>query len=121
MNKTQIKKLAEKSFRNHNLDEKTIKAVASKLKRSELKEYLNQLYAAESKQTVKVFIPTESEDNLKELYKSFKKIYPNKKILVAVDPNLLLGIRIENEDNIYELSLRHVLEDLVEYIKQKHD
>jgi len=39
------------------------------------------------------------------------KIYPNKKIFIQVDDSLISGIRITEYDNIYELSLKDILEN----------
>jgi F0F1-type ATP synthase delta subunit len=121
MTKNQIKKIAEKSFTNKNLNEAVVKGVAKRLKRSELKLYLKELYALENKKTVKVYLPTDNQENLKELYSIFKKIYPDKKIAIGVDTSLILGIRVENEDDIYELSLKNVFGNLIEHVGQAYD
>ena len=46
----------------------------------------------------------------------FTRIYPNKKIIVKIDPELITGIKVADYDNEYELSLQGMLEDSIEYI-----
>lgn len=121
MNKTQIKKLAEKSFRNKDLDEKFVKDAAKRLKRSELKTYLRELYSLENKKTIKVFLPNDDQGNAKMVYQVFRKMYSNKKILIEIDPTLIAGIRIQNNDNIYELSFKSLFSNLLTSIEQKYD
>jgi hypothetical protein len=121
MIKNKIKKIAEKSFKNKKLDDKIVIEMAKRFKRSELKEYLRELYAMENKNTVKVFLPSDDEENIKQVYSTLRKMYKDKKIVVEIDPSLLVGIRVENEDNIYELSLKNIFTDFVSFVEHKHD
>jgi len=121
MNNKKIELIVKRSFIRDNLNEVFVKRVSRKLKRSELKEYLKQIKTTLNKKIVKVYIPDAQEFNSPALYNTFRKIYPMKKIMIEIDPKLMLGIRIENEDNVYELSLQNTFDDLLDFVKERYD
>ena len=102
-----IKKLAEESYLNGNLDKKKVSRIEKLLKKQYLKAYIKDLKTIEAKKTVKITVPDET--GLNEKRRIFSKIYPGKRIVFSLDPGLLTGIRVEEFDNLYELSLRNVL------------
>jgi hypothetical protein len=51
----------------------------------------------------------------------FKEIFPDKKLFVEKDPDLILGVKVTDNDNVYEFNLRNTLEKMVEYIEQNYD
>ncbi len=108
MKKNLIKKLADKSYSRGNLDVGKISKIASILKRDELKVYIRSIKTLEAKKTVVVTVSNESDTD--ELKNHFVKLFPNKKITIQVDESLLSGIRIVDYDNVYELSLKDILE-----------
>lgn len=111
MKKVLIKKLADESFNKNNLDEKKVARIAKALKREDLKVYIKDLKNIEAKNTVKVTIP--ASRGISEMKAYFSKIYPNKKIVVQVDDSLLTGIKVVDYDNVYELSLKGLLESAI--------
>jgi F0F1-type ATP synthase delta subunit len=108
MKKNVIKKLAEQSFKKDNLDEKLVMKVAKNLKREDLKVYIKDLKNISAQKTVTVTIP--SSKGASDMKKYFDKIYPGKRIVFKVDESLLTGIKVVDYDNVYELSLKGVLE-----------
>ena len=108
MKKNIIKKLAEESFTKNELDEKTVMKVAKVLKREDLKVYIKDLKNMEAKKTVTVTIP--SSKGAGDMKKYFDRIYPGKRIVFKVDESLLTGIKVVDYDNVYELSLKGLLE-----------
>lgn len=103
-----IKKLAEESFSKNNLDEKIVMKVAKTLKREDLKVYIKDLKNMDTQRTVTVTIPSSAGVNDMKNY--FSKMYPGKRIVFRVDESLLTGIKIVDYDNVYELSLKRLLE-----------
>jgi len=103
-----IKKLAKASYTKDKLDEIKVNKIAKNLKNKDLKVYVKDIKTLESKKTVTVTLP--SDDSLKEIRNHFIKIYPDKKLVFAIDPALLTGLRVVDYDNEYELSLRGFLE-----------
>ncbi len=114
MKKNIIKKLAKASYTKEEMDKNKIEKVTKHLKRSEVKEYIRDLKAIENKRTVTITIP--QDKGISEIKQMFTRIYPNKKIIVKIDPELITGIKVADYDNEYELSLQGMLEDSIEYI-----
>jgi len=111
MKKNLIKKLAEESYTKNSLDHDKIEKIAKNLKRDDLKVYIKSLKSIDSKKTVTITLP--SEEGLREIKDKFLKLYPDKKIIIAIDPSLLAGIRVVDFDNEYELSLKGFLESSI--------
>ena len=111
MKKNTIKKLAEYSYTKNGLDRDKIAKITKKLKREDLKVYIKDLKTIEAKKTVTITLP--SDDGVREIKDHFTKIYPDKRLIFAIDPSLLSGVRIVDYDNEYELSLKGFLENSV--------
>lgn len=117
MKKKLIKKLAEAGYSKNQLDKGNVARIAKVLKRQDLKVFIKDLKTLEAKHTVTVTIP--KEEGLTDLRSYFTKIYPGKRIAFNIDSSLLTGIRVEDYDNVYELSLKSFLEQAVK--EQKYD
>ncbi len=111
MTKQIIKKMAESSYTNDELDEKKVDKIAKNLKKSDLKIYIKDLKIMEMKKTVTVSVPT--QDGMNEMKTYFTRIYPGKRIVFNVDESLITGIRVVDYDNVYELSLKGFLEQSI--------
>ncbi len=109
MTKNYIKKLALISYTRGRLDNEKISRITKSLKRGNLKVYIKNLKAIESRNRVTITVPDEQGLNEKRHYLS--KIFPNKKLVFSIDSSLLTGIRIVDSDNEYELSLKSFLEN----------
>lgn len=114
MTKKNLKLLAQKSFKGNYMDPKKIKKIASLLKRSELRNYLNFLRLQDLQKKITVITP----EAAKGLQKTLSKMYPNRRINYAEDPSIILGIKVIDNDTIYELDLKDTLNSLKDYIKQ---
>lgn len=113
MTKKQISILAQKSFRNKELDSKKVKLFTAKMKRKELRGYIREIKSIDSQNKVKVFVP-----NLKVFNKNYVspllKHYKGKKIVYGEDPSLIVGIKLVDNDLIYDFNLKNSLENLTE-------
>ena len=116
MNKRKVIHLALKSYDGDSLDEKTVNYISSLLSRSDLKKYINELKKLENN---KKLIVSTSYENLDT--KSLMKIFPNKRLIIRKDPSLLLGIKIIDNDMVYEFSLENSLDKIISYIKENYD
>jgi F0F1-type ATP synthase delta subunit len=116
MKKNVLKKLAIASYTENELDEKKVSRISKSLNRADLKDYINDLKNIENKRTVTVTIPNEEESS--KIKQMFAKIYPNKRIVVKIDEELITGIKVVDYDNVYELSLKGYLENSLDYLKQ---
>jgi F0F1-type ATP synthase delta subunit len=114
MIKKQIKQLAMASFTKDNLDEIKTNKIGKLLTRSNLKLYIKYLKALEKNKTV--FVYTSDNSQRTELSNKIKEMYPNKNIVYKVDNSLIAGIKIIENDNIYEFNIKNTLDNLVSYI-----
>lgn len=118
MIKKQIKNLVLQSYTNDTLDEKKVYAIFGLLRRREFKQYLNKLKQYEKQKSLIVtvaHIPTKDEQN------KIKAMFKDKKIIYIINPSLIVGTKIINDDLVYELSLKNVLEDLVSHVSKTYD
>lgn len=115
MNKNQLENLVTLSYTGDSLDEKTVLAVADKLKRKDLKRYIKELRRSEAKNSVIITLPFQADEGDR---KRFEDIFTGKRILFNVDQSLLMGVSIINNDIIYNLSLKDALEKVVSYMSK---
>lgn len=109
----QIKLLAVKSFTRNELDPKKTKFFSAKMKRKDLRNYIREIKAIDDKNKVTIVVP-----EMKNLNKSnisvLLKHYKGKKIIYSEDPNLLVGIKVIDNDLIYDFNLKNSLESVLE-------
>lgn len=111
-----IQNLVLKSYTEGELDKSKAAKIASTLSRSELKNYIRGLKNFESERTVTIIVPSVKMINKDELEVQFGEAFPGKKIVIKTDPELIVGLKIINNDLIYELSLKDTLDSLKEYL-----
>src|SRR3989344_2027619 len=105
MNSKNIKNLILASYRNSNLDQKKVNKIASLESKSDLKKYINGLKLAEKKKNLIVSSPINNQD-----LRKFQNLFPNKRVILKKDPSLMLGVKIVDNDIVYEFTLRNSLD-----------
>lgn len=116
--KKRIEKLAQQSYQSGKLDLETVNLISSYLSRKQLKIYIKALKRIEQMQTVNIDVPSDNE----ELYQLLlKDKFAGKNIIVKHDPELLLGIKIRENDTIYEFSLKNALENIYTHVQETYD
>ncbi len=113
MTKKLLKQLIQESYKNGQLDEKQVFAIADLLTREELKEYIKFLRAAEKKRTIYIESAKITDDLM-----LLKDIFPKKRIIFKENPSLLAGIRIINNDDIFNFNVLKNLNDIIEFVEQ---
>jgi hypothetical protein len=116
MNSKKIDKLISASYKENDLDQKTVNKIASLIGRADLKKYINGLKLVENKKSLIISSPANNQD-----LKSFEKLFPHKKIVLRKDPSLMLGVRVVDNDLVYEFTLRNSLDKILNYIEQNYD
>jgi len=112
MTKKQIKSLALASFTKNNLDLKKVKRFTSKMTIRDLREYVKYIKAFDLQKKVYVLVPNLSEIDKPKMQKEFTKLFPNKKIIYKEDPEIILGIRVVNNDKVYDFNLQNSFENM---------
>lgn len=115
MTRKQIKKLINASYINNNLDSTRVNRISKRLTKTELKLFIKLLKNYEKSKTLTLFVSSISEAN--EITKEIKKIYSDKNIVVREDKSLIAGIRIIDNDTIYDANIKNSLNEMVSYIK----
>lgn len=117
MNRQTLKQLVIGSYSNGDLDAKKVNKIADLLTKNELRLYIKALKNWEKQNMITIEIPQDGGFSLDEL----QDVFPDKKLVVNVDPSLLLGMRLTDNDDLYEMSLRNSLEKITEHIKEQYD
>lgn len=116
LDKKFLKQLVEISFRANEFNQPVVEKISSHLSRNELKKYVDELKKEDRKRTVIVEVPTkDGELHLDQI----QSLFPNKKILFRKDTSLILGMRIIDDDIVYEFDLKDSLENMRSYIEDK--
>jgi len=110
MKKKRIKELVTISYSGEQLDEKTVQLISDKLNRSILKQYISMLKAEEKRKMV--FVTTPKPLAKKELEK-ISSFFPKKRIIEQIDPAMIAGIKIVENDNAYEMDLNQTFHDII--------
>lgn len=118
MTKKQLGWLVFKSYHKNALDPKKIKAIAKVLKRRELKQYIKALKAQENKISVNISLPYHPKNKEEGI---FRKLFPDKKLIYNLDPSLILGLKIINNDEVFEMSLEDNFNRLLSHLGGEND
>lgn len=121
MTKKYIKKLALASYTKNELDSKKVKRVSGLLTRNNLKQYIKELKSLENQKTITILTPSVSKAAQNNIKKKFAKIYADKKVIIDNDQSLILGLKVIDNDLIYDLSLRNTLDNLSMHINEQYD
>jgi hypothetical protein len=114
MDKKKIDKLIKISYKN--IDEEKVEEIGPLLSKADLKRYIQRLKSAENENNLIISSPI---DNQYE--KRFQKLFPNRKIVFIKDPSLILGVKIVDNDKIYDFTLKDSFEKIINYIEQNYD
>ncbi len=111
-----IKMLVLASYIDKKLDPDRINKIVKLLTRKDLKVYIKLLKNYEKQNTVIVSLPFLYNDK-----KKFSKIFKGKKIIYKEDTSLMTGVKIVNNDIVYEYDLKNTLEDIATHIALTYD
>ncbi len=105
-----IKKLAQESFANNKLDENRVKIISNKLKRKDLRSYLRVLKILDRESTLYVSMPITDDASVQN---TLQIRFPNKKIVYTLNKDLLAGVKIVDNDLLYDFTLQGKIERLI--------
>lgn len=116
MTQREIKALVAASYKKDQLDEPTVTRIVKVLNRKDFKAYLRALKLEEQKRKVYIALPSKSVYNTSK--KSLEKIFEKKELIFQEDPTLLLGMKVVDNDTVYDMSLKNRLERIKEGVNQ---
>lgn len=111
--KKELKKLALSSFSGNDIDVKKVKRIAGVLSRRELRQYAKLLKLIDSQKKVRVIISSKAD---KTLQSKISKMFVDKRVIFEEDPSLLLGVKIVNNDVLYDFNLKNELNEMKEFV-----
>lgn len=115
MDKKIVAKLVEVSYNNGRLDEARVNRIVKILNRKDLSVYLKALKRQENR--LNVFI--DHSFNLSALDQEILiKLFPEKTVYFRKDPGLVWGIRILEDDKVYNLNMKSALEQMSIYLNK---
>lgn len=116
MNKKTLKQLVLSSYTKGKLDPKLVSSIADKLNRNMVKLYIKGLKNQEKQTSVFIDMPFPPKESDR---KTFKKLFPRKKIIYTVDPSLLLGIKITDNDMVHQANVKNTLYTILETMEEE--
>jgi len=120
MTKKQIDQLVFQSYTRDDLDLKKIQRYIVGLSRRDIKRFIRAVRNFEKKQSVEVIMPSENyRQSVNE--KVIKALFSKRNIRYAIDPTIIAGARIINDDIVYDFNLKNTLEAILENIEKQYD
>lgn len=115
MNSKKIDELVGVSYKH--LDKKKVNTIASLISTSDLKKYIKKLKSVEKESTLTI---SSSSPIIKQDLKKILKLFPHKKFVLEKDPSLMLGMRITDNDIVYDFTLKNSLDKILSYVEQNY-
>jgi F0F1-type ATP synthase delta subunit len=111
--KKKLKTLVEQSYKDGKLDEETVAYVSDRLNRNHLKQYINLLKSEENKKIILVTTPKPLTADDK---KKISALFPKKQIVENIDPAMISGIKLVENDEEYEFNLNQTFHDIIRFV-----
>jgi F0F1-type ATP synthase delta subunit len=111
--KKKLEELVQASYQDGKLDEVTVKRIADKLNRHMLKLYISLIKQAEKKKVVFVTTPKPLSGTDREKLKS---LFPKKKIIEEIDPSMIGGIKVVENDEAFDMDLNRTFHDIIRFV-----
>ena len=118
MTKRDIRQLVVASYTRNRLDEKKVEKIANLLSKNDLKAYIRGLKLEEQKHKIYLALPTKTVYN--KAKKEFEKVFEGKEIVFTEDPSLLWGLRVLDNDMLYEVSLAEKINQVAQSVEENY-
>ena len=89
--------------------------IADHMNRQTLKQYINMLKQEEKRKQVMITSPKALTEQDK---KTLGELFPKKKIIYVLDPEMINGIQIADNDKEYELNLNRTFHDIINHLSK---
>lgn len=118
INKKLLKKLIIASYSNGELNKIAVAKISDKMDRALLKQYIKALKASEKIKNVYIESPF---SNGKKVVEMFRGSFPGRIIKPIRNSSLIAGVKINYNDDVYEISLKNNLDNILNNIEQDND
>jgi F0F1-type ATP synthase delta subunit len=113
--KKKIQQLVAQSYKGEQLDSETVAMLSDHMNRQTLKQYISMLKQEEKKKQVIITSPKSLNDKDKKV---LQELFPKKKIVYILDPEMINGIQITDNDREYELNLNRTFHDIIDHLSE---
>ena len=113
--KKKLQELVGESYKGEELDGKTVEMLADHMNRQTLKQYISLLKQNEKKKQVMITSPKSLKEADK---KTLQGLFPKKKIIYVMDPEMINGIQITDNDKEYEVNLNRTFHDIIDHLSK---
>lgn len=108
-----LKQLVTYSYTNGQLDQATVETIADHLDRKTLKEFLKLLKQEEAKNDVLLISAKPLSDEEKG---KLAKLFEAKNLLYTVDPKMISGVKVIENNQEYEINLNRTFHDIMVFL-----
>lgn len=115
ISKKKLQNLVSQSYKGGQLDSETVNLLADHMNRQTLKQYINSIKQQEKKKQVTITSPRALQDADK---KELEKLFPHKKIMYILDPEMINGIQITDNDQEFEVNLNRTFNDIMNHLSE---
>lgn len=113
MDKKTLEQLVKESYKEEKLDKETVEYIAERLTRNKLKQYIKLLKEEERKKIIFVTTPKPlSADDKKKI----ASLFPKKTLVENIDPKMISGIKLVENDEEYEYNLNQTFHDIIRFV-----
>lgn len=119
MTKRFLQQLVLASYTGKNLNAKRVDEITKRLDKQDLKAYIRALKLIEQQKKIYVAMPKANVYNTSK--KTLESLFPDKEFIFEEDPSLLLGMRLIDNDMVYEMSLKERLNSILDEVDQQYD
>lgn len=115
LSKKILAKIVQASKEKKHISQNHVTMIAQSMSRSQLKQFIKALQNDMLQNTVYVDTAAPLSDNGQD---QFQNQYPNKNVVFSVNPQIILGCRVTNNDLVYEGDLKSRLNVILEGVKK---
>jgi len=115
INKKKLQNLVTESYKEGQLDSETVNMLADHMNRQTLKQYISSLKQTEKKKQVTITSPRSLQEKDK---KALQELFPKKKIMYILDPEMINGIQITDNDREFEINLNRTFNDIINHLSR---
>lgn len=119
MTKRLLQQLILASYSDKKLDARKVDTISGRLDTHDLKAYIRALKLMEQQKKVYIAMPKANVYNTSK--KTLEHIFPDKELIFAEDPSLLLGLRLIDNDMVYDMSLKSKLENVLDEVDNQYN
>jgi F0F1-type ATP synthase delta subunit len=108
-----LKNLVKLSYNNDQLDQESIEQISQRLSRFDLKRFIRLLKDEEKKK--EIFVTSAKALTTTDVEK-IKKLFPEKRVVTAVDSSMINGVKIIENDEEYKIDLNGTFHDIIRFL-----